>query len=312
MTIDFRDLAVFAHVARVMSFSRAAVELRSSQSSLSRRVGRLEAQLNLQLFERFGKGVRLTHEGTILLDRAKSLISELDMIERDIQQFSHDPVGIVRLGMTASVGRRLVPPILRECQRLFPRVTLQIQEGSSGAIHDWLSEEVIDLAIYFGPEESPDLELVPLLREPLLLVASMHEQHRSVAARESMTLREALSLPLILPTRSHATRILVDRFAADRGLRPNILFEVNGLPIIKGMVEAGLGFTLLNHAGVYRELKENQLAAVGLSTPAYLTLSVVHRKQERPTRAITELIKIIKEASPTLKEGGLYRGEIIK
>src|SRR5512138_3507278 len=161
--MDFRDLEAYVHVARLESFSRAATELRIAQSALSRRVDRLEFQLGTKLFARHGRGVRLTEAGTILLERAESLMRDVEAVEADVQCLAKEPTGRVRLALPPATSEILSPVLVTTCRERFPGISLQIREAVSGIIHGWLLEDEVDVGVFYSPEASAELEVVPLV-----------------------------------------------------------------------------------------------------------------------------------------------------
>lgn len=314
MAVDFQDLHAFVHAAQQESFSRAASQLRIAQSAVSRRVARLEHQLGLRLFTRYGRGIRLTEAGTVLMDRAGDLMRELDQIERDVLTLAREPVGHVRVAFPPTSGQVLAPILVEACRVALPRVTLHLREGFSGAIHEWIGRGEIDLALIYEPEPSADLEILPLIKEPLYLVAPSGPMRvePTIPEIKSIKMRELARLPLILPSRSHGVRVLIERYAAEHAFRPTVVYEVDGMRTIKGLVEAGLGYTVFSYAGVYEEVTAGTLRAIGLDPGLNWTLAMVNRVQSRPSRALTEVRNLLKEQTQSLLERDYWQGQLIK
>ena len=305
--MDFQDLHAFVHVARQESYSRAAVELRIAQSALSRRVARLEHQLGAKLFERSGRGVRLTEAGGILLGRAELLMESLKTIAADVQCLAREPTGPVRIALPPTTSQILAPLLVRLCREKFPRISLYIKEGFSGFIHDWLMQDAVDIGLLYNPETSAEMEITPILNSPLHLIApaDWRPEMQSIGARELFT------LPLILPSRSHSLRLIIERFAAEQGAQPQIVNEVDGMRATNALVEAGLGFTVFSYAAVYPEVLSNHLRIVPIDPPIYWQLSMVRRKATQPSRAVSEVQQIIEQQLHRLSERGLWQGNPI-
>lgn len=145
--MKFEDLEAFYEVAKHQSFSKAAASLRTAQSALSRRVARLEHQFGLKLFNRHGRGVRMTAEGQALLDRSDGLMHELGSIESFGRGLSAEPAGKIVVAFTPTSGQILGPLVLQAIQK-YPKLTLELKEGFTGAIYDWLSRGLIDVAVF--------------------------------------------------------------------------------------------------------------------------------------------------------------------
>ncbi len=311
--MDFQDLHAFFHVARQESFSRAAAELRLAQSALSRRVLRLEHQLGTELLLRHARGVRLTDAGALLFARAEDLMRELERLESDILSLSHDPAGHVRVAFPPTSGQILAPLLLAECRRQLPRVTLHIREGFSGSIHEWLIGDLVDLAILYDPEPSSDLVITPLLNEPLYLIAPSERvcPEFVIPPKGTVPFRRLAELPLILPGRAHSIRPLVERYAAECGFTPRIANEVDGMRVIKGIVEAGLGYTVFSYAGVYEEIMGGTLRAVPFEPRLDWHLSIAHKKATRLSPVLTKVKRLVELQIDVMIEKKLWHGEVV-
>jgi len=309
--MDFGDLNAFIHVAKQGGFSRAAAELRVAQSALSRRVARLEHQLGVQLFKRNGRGVQVTEEGSALLDRAEDLIQELQLIEKNVLVLAKEPAGRVTVALPPTTGQVIGPLLAAECRRRFPRITLELREGISGFIHEWLGTEQVDLALLYDPERAPGVQVQPLIDEPLYLIAPVtSDMAAEIAGLESFPLNRLGSLPLIVPSHSHSLRRLLERLAAEHGFTLRIVNQVDGMRITKGMVEAGLGYTVFSYAGVYEEVEAGTLRAVPLQPTPQWRLSLVHRTTAHGSPAQLEVKRLIEQQIHSLVDRKLWRGTI--
>lgn len=311
--IDFHDLFAFVHVARQQSFSRAAGQLRVAQSALSRRVARLEHMMAVKLVAREGRGIRLTDAGTILLERSEDLMRNLTAVFTEVRTLAREPTGHVRVAFTPTTGQILAPLLVKHCKERLPGVTLELREGFTGYIHDWLMGGQLDLALLYNPQQRSDLVITPLLREPLYLIAPTHAPDLpKIDPKSRFDIQKLCSLPLILPSRSHSIRLLIERIATERSMPLNIQHEVDGMRLTKGLVAAGLGFTVFSYAGVYEEVQAKTLRAIPLSPCITWNLSLVERKMSPPPRALIEVKSIINSQVRTLVGHKLWRGELVQ
>ena len=316
--MDFQDLGAFVHVARQQSFSKAAAELRVAQSALSRRVRRLEHELGVQLLARHARGARLTEAGMVLANRAEGLMQDLDVIERDLLSLAREPTGHVRIAFPPTTGQVLAPLVLAACRQRFPKISCQLREGFSGAIHEWLVNGQIDIALLYDPEASSELRITPILDEPLYLIApttlkpdeapwKSKRDKSDIPVFKSTRLSE---LPLILPTRLHSVRRLVERFAANHGFQLQIVNEVDGTTILGGLVRANLGYTIFSYAGVHEAVMAGALQIVSLSPPLTWRLALVDKKLNTPSIAVSVVRNIIEEQIHVLSENGFWHGKL--
>ena len=209
--MNFEDLSAFVVVAKLRSFSKAAVQLRIAQSSLSKRVQRLEHRFGVDLLQRHGRGVALTESGTILAQRAQQLIDELDAVERDVCAHLTVPTGDVRIALPPATGRFLAPLIIEQCRRNFSRIRPLIKEGSAADIHEWLSADDVDIAIMYNPECGPEFNIEPFLSEPLFLIVLTTDPvtGKAIPYHGSYSIKDLTDLCLCMPRRPHSIRVLV-------------------------------------------------------------------------------------------------------
>lgn len=264
----FEDLQAFLTVARLRSFSAAAARLRVAQSSLSKRVGRLEHHFGVALLRRHARGAEPTEPGALLLARAEHLVAELHNVERDMRSVLGQAVGTVRLALPPATSPELAPRIFDDCRQHHPDITLQLRESTSESIHDWLSDGEVDIALMYNPELGATFEIQPLILEPLYLIAPARERLTGLAPDypDHYRLRDLAELPLILPRRPHSIRVLVERLCAAEGVSPNVLFESDSIRSTKGIVERGLGCTIFSRTWLRTELGSDRLRAIPFSS----------------------------------------------
>ncbi|MFG1249424.1 LysR family transcriptional regulator [Xanthobacter flavus] len=308
--MNFEDLEAFILVARHGGFSRAATQRRVAQSALSKRVTRLEHHLNVRLLERHGRGVRLTEHGIALLDRASGLVAELKEIERDMLSRAEEASGEIRIALPPTTATVLAPLVLAQIRRKFPRVRLHIREGFSGAIHDWLLEGRVEIALLYNPEDSAELVITPFLREPVYLIAPADHPPfpEGTMGRGRFRLKKIGALPLVLPGPTHSLRALMERSAAEHRVALDIVTEIDGMRATKAVVEAGLGFTAFSYAGVYEEVNAGTLKTIPFTPPLYWTLAMAERRSTQISRALVEVRKAITEQVDVLRARGFWRG----
>ncbi len=207
----FEDLNAFVTVAKLRSFSAAAVRLRVAQSSLSKRVQRLEHHFGLILLNRHGRGVNLTEAGATLLARAESLTNELADVERDVRGISTQPAGIIRIALPPATSPLLAPLIFEQCRLDFPLIRPQLLESTSESIPGWISAGEVDIALMYNPEYGADFEIQPMFTEPLFLIAPVIDRDtgEEIVYPKQYSISALASLPLILPRWPHSIRVLV-------------------------------------------------------------------------------------------------------
>jgi len=307
----FEDLNAFVVVAKLRSFSKAAAQLRIAQSSLSKRVQRLEHKFGVELLKRHGRGVALTEAGAILVRRAEHLIDELDAVERDVCAQMTVPTGEVRVALPPATGRFLAPLIVEQCRSNFPMIRPLIREGTAADIHGWLSADDVDIALMYNPECGPEFEIEPFLSEPLFLIAPANDARtgKAILYRDSYAIKDLADLPLCMPRRPHSIRVLVERLCSKHGVKPRIEYDIDGINSFKGLVEKGMGVAIFGYAGLKEEIDSGRLRAIPFSSPLMnRKLCIAYPRREDARSAILNVKTIVKQELDRLLKEGFWQG----
>ena len=147
--MDLRQLRYFLAVATTGSFTKAAEQIPLAQSALSRHMRLLEEELGATLLIRTGRGVELTEQGKFLVERARTLLEQSEDTKRNLQSWNDNPAGLVRLGMTPTCTLTMAAPLLQRLHEKYENVSLQVSEGLSASLSEWLGDGRLDMAIVF-------------------------------------------------------------------------------------------------------------------------------------------------------------------
>ncbi|MFW5846306.1 MAG: LysR family transcriptional regulator [Planctomycetota bacterium] len=242
-------------VARLGSFTRAAHELGLSQPALSRQVMSLEKKLGIRLFDRVGRTVRLTGLGEELVARVGPLLEELSSVTVNLTASSTTSSGRVRLGASESVAVHALPNILRSFLNMHKRVSLRLVCHTSERLPEMVANGEIDIAITAIDFDVQSMSVTPLWDEDFVLVLPVGHQARS------RSVQNYASEDFILLHASTITRRLLDRALAEQGIDLNVSLEHTSPEVIKAMVSAGLGLSILPEPIVRREVRRGELSA---------------------------------------------------
>jgi LysR family tcuABC transcriptional regulator len=307
--MDIRQLRYFVQIVECGSLSKAARQLLVAQPALSQQVAKLEDLVGKPLLHRSSKGVWPTDNGLALYHHASFMLRQLDKalsIARSDVGAIH---GMVSIGLAATTVSAIGLPLVRRIRRRYPRVLLNVVEGMSGHIGQLMRLGQLDLAVLFSHDVARDLTVEPLLVEELFLILPKHSGWVA-ADRTSITLDEAASLPLILPTGSHGLRQRIAAELDNRGLTANIIAEIDSLSLLMSCVYDGIGVTIKPMGAVMQE------GARGRKW-RYLSFSDAHLRRrnflyslppERLTSVAAVVIGELKETARELVEGGAWRG----
>jgi len=250
--MDLKQLDYFVHVAEMGSFTRAATYLQVAQPALSRQVRSLEVELRQPLLDRNGRGVTLTEAGKRLLAHARGILQQVQRAREDLDDQRGAATGRLALALPPSVSRALTGPLVQAFREQLPRATLSVVEGLSAYALEWLAIGRIDAAVVYNVTPSPAIDLQPLLDEPLYLVSARPARARRIG--EPVTLRELAGHALVIPSRPHSMRMLLEAALAGEGCRARVALEIESVPAILDLVQQG---------GCHALLAENAIRASG-------------------------------------------------
>jgi len=257
--MELKQLRNFIHVVELNSITAAADQLNIAQPALSRQVKALEAELNVALLRRHGRGVMPTEEGIRLARKATGILEDLEELKNDITGNSAPLSGTVTLGLPPTVSEILATRLISRTLDEYPEINLRIISGFSGHVQDWLLRGKIDLGVAYEGQEMHSIKNQPIIMERLFLVQSAQSPH--VEHGTPVTAAEALGQPLILPNPEHGLRGRVEDIARDAGIPLNVVLEIDILPTMLSFVERGLGSTILPLVSVTDLINKGRLIA---------------------------------------------------
>jgi DNA-binding transcriptional LysR family regulator len=240
--MDLRQLEYFAAVARRRHFGRAAEDLYITQSAVSQQVLRLEEELGLALLRRTPKGVELTPAGAELLKRAERILSDVASARAAMDEQAGSLRGAVRVAAAAGDGMRLAPAIAKFHEE-HPGVRLALRQGSLDEVLALVRDGSVDLAVAcLRGDEPPGLEVRPLSAEPLVLAVPPDDP---LDGTSDVDLGDLRGRPFILTEPGTGLRELVVGAFADVGFSPVPLFELSDPTMVRFLVHAGLGLSVV-------------------------------------------------------------------
>lgn len=232
--MDLRDLRYFLAIANAGNVRRAADVVHRSQPTLTKAVDRLEASLEAALFERDGRGQRLSAAGIALRARAETLLREADVVRDEINAISRGTAGTVRLGSGPLGAEYLLPPICRLLLEQAPDVTLQLSIRNNYELRDELREGRVDIVLGFVPELEDEFQCETLLKDTVVVAAV--KGHPIFAVRKP-ALQSLTGYRWALPNRAVASRAWLDHTLESHNLpRPVVQIETNSIPLIPRVV----------------------------------------------------------------------------
>lgn len=280
MNLTLRQFRAVVEVARRQGFTQAARHLHLTQSALSLLVRDLETQLGVRVFDRTTRSVELTEAGKEFLRSAERILADIDQAVAGVQDLVAKRRGRVTVAAPPLLAGSLLPPVVARFRAVHPGVTVQIADVLTQPILRAVRSGEADLGVGTFLESEPEVQLTTLFEDRLVLVVPRGSR---LASAERVTWRDLAGLPLISMSHASAFRFLVDSALDRAGVQFRPAFEVGYMGTAIGLVEAGLGVSVL---------------------PAYATSLVSGRRAEHRviepvvTRAVSLALREDRSLSP--------------
>lgn len=237
------QLRCFVAVAEELHFRRAAARLNISQPPLSRHIQVLERILQVQLFNRSSRSVKLTPGGSAFLEEARRIVHMADSALITARAASEGQQGRLTIGFTAASLYRFVPALVARLQNALPGIQLQLREAVSGELVEGLLANALDLAILRPPVRRTEFRHRQVACETLL-VCSPEDVPES---RRPRRLADFDCLPLVMyaPDKARYFHELVAGLLTSARSQPRVTQQLAQIHSILIMVGAGHGFAIV-------------------------------------------------------------------
>ncbi|MBA9028158.1 MULTISPECIES: LysR family transcriptional regulator [Bacillaceae] len=240
--MDIKQLRYFVTISDQLSYSKAAQKLHISQPSLSNAIKNLEREVGSPLLERSTRKIELTDAGKILYEKSILLLSQMNILKKEMEEVKLTGNGELIIGMIESV-KHWIPKVIHDYQGRFPTINIKLIEVLSGkAVKDSLRKYHTHLIITNQYIREDDFESFPLYDERLVLV--MHKDHH-LAQKEFIHLKELEGDPFIISKEGFQTREdILTAFKLEQAA-PKIKFEIERFETALSLVRENLGITII-------------------------------------------------------------------
>ena len=283
---------IFQAVAKQGGFVRASKYLRLSQPAISINVKKLEDELGVKVFDRLGRSVRLTGAGKVVEEYATRVAGTLSEMRQVIEDMKGLEVGQLRCGAATTVGIYLLPKILVQFKKRFPKVETHLSVERSGQIEERVLSNELDLGFVgdrFGT--SSRLKTHASFTDELVVIAP---RNHHLAASRRVSSKKLIDLPLILGPRDSYTRNVIEKNLDRAAIPYRCVMEVENTEVIKAAVSEGLGISIISLGRIQQEVKTGLLIPVkisGLSIRRQFKLIMLkERNLSNPMKAFLELL----------------------
>src|SRR6202044_3811948 len=231
--MQIESLKVFCDLVETESFTKAAQISGVTQSAVSQQISALERQFKSLLIERSKKKFRLTREGQVLYEYSKQVIQTYDSLQNRLQEIKDIISGTIRVATIYSIGLHDLPPYMKKFLKAFPTVNVHVEYRRANQVYEDVLSNVVDLGLVAYPVRDSKLEIVPLRKEPLILIA--HPQH-PFAKQKSIKLKALSGQKVISFEPDIPTRKALDKILKEHDVVVNHVMEFDNVETVKRAV----------------------------------------------------------------------------
>ncbi|KKZ98848.1 hypothetical protein B4147_3431 [Bacillus wiedmannii] len=290
--MELRHLQYFVVVAEELHFGRAAARLQMTQPPLSQQIQQLEKEMGVMLFSRTKRKVELTEAGEMFLKEVKKAFEQIDKAVEVAQSAQRGEVGSLSIGFVGAAIYDILPSIVREYRKKFPRVSVALHELSTPDQVHALHDNRIDIGFLRPPIPTQLLELEPI--QKLSCTLCLPKAH-PLAEKGEIHIEDLRDEPFVFITRPvwPALYDTILSLCRDVGFSPHIVQEATEYQTVMGLVAAGIGITVIPVSAnklyktevVYKELCDSNFVA---------EMSVAYKKMNTNPELL-EFLKIARE-----------------
>jgi DNA-binding transcriptional LysR family regulator len=279
-----RQLRIFVAVAKHLSFARAAEEMHLSQPAVSMQIKELESVMELPLFERAGRSIRLTMPGEYLLVYARRILGALKEAGDAMAKLRKVQGGRITIGMVSTV-EYFLPRLLARFRSQHPGVEMRLAVGNREQLSKLLHDNEVDLAVMGRPPRELDTRAEPFAAHPLGIIAS---PEHPLARRREIAPKTLDAEPFIVREPGSGTRAAMEQFFRDSRIAAAPTMEMTSNETIKQAVIANMGLAFVSLHTVALELSVGQLVLLDVAGLPLMRRWYIVNVQRKPLTPAAE------------------------
>ncbi|MCC9605642.1 LysR family transcriptional regulator [Blastopirellula sp. JC732] len=260
--MNLHHLAIFHEIAETGSVSLGAENLMISQPAASKQLREFEAALGEQLFDRTGKGLRLTTVGKLLNEYARKIFTLEAEAEQAVAQLREVSRGELFVGASTTIAGYLLPQVLARFHHQHPQIRVHVSVGNTDFVHQQVLDYRVDLGLTEGFVKEAGLTSTSFAEDELVVVAAA--SHPLVKKRK-VKAEDLSGQSFVLRESGSGTRAVQEQAISMCGVEVNEVMTLSSTEAIKHVVAAGVGLAIVSRLSVEAELASGELCAIRLA-----------------------------------------------
>ncbi len=291
--MNIETLRIFCDVVQHQSFSRGAAANNISQSAATQSIHRMERHFGVQLVDRNKRPFVLTPEGQACYEGFREVLELYDAVETKVRSLRKEISGLVRVAAIYSVGLYDMARSMQDFMRRYPKAKVRLEYLRPNKVYEAVLNSEVDLGIVSYPTQTPELSVIPLRSERMVLVC--HPKHH-LALRSAVTAEHLRDEDFVAFDRELPIRKEIDRYLRQRSVSIRVVMEFDNIETIKQAVEIGAGISILPEPTVTTAVETGRLAAVRLIAPQlYRPVGIIHRQRKVFSPTALKFIEVLQE-----------------
>ncbi|WP_079527823.1 LysR family transcriptional regulator [Halobacillus hunanensis] len=241
--MELKQIKYFMEVAEREHVTEAALHLDIAQSAVSRQIFNLESELEVDLFIREGRSVRLTQVGRIFYEHMKNATMVIENARREVMEYLEPAKGTVHIGFPSSMAAFTMPMAISAFRRSYPDVKFNLSQGSYHQLIDKVVKGEVNMAL-LAPVPSKNEKIQGDILFSENIVALLPADH-PLAGESAIDISDLKEDAFVMFPEGFILRDITFEACIKHGFKPNVSFEGEDIDAIKGLVSAGLGITLI-------------------------------------------------------------------
>lgn len=285
-------LRYFVEVAKVGSIRGAARELNVVSSAVNRQILNLEQQFEMQLFDRVGRGIKLSEAGEVLLVHAKRALRDFDSALEALDDLSGLRRGVVKVAIVESVADTLMAGVVSKFQQAYPGIEVDVRIGSSLQVMQSITKAEVHVALGFNVPNHEELKYINC--QELTIGAVVLPTH-PLAKNKSCTLAQCIQHPIAMPSSDLSIGNILHEALQKNELHPQTLIKTNSLRFMKSLAIDNGYIAFQTRLGMEAERQAGKLVFIPISKPKLpsdqlvLVTNNTHELSLAPTTFISHL-----------------------
>lgn len=300
MHFTLRQLSIFAKVAELLSFTKAANSLHLSQPAVSIQVKQLESSVGIPLYEQIGKKIQLTDAGREIYQYTRAIFELFEEMEDVLDSLKGVDTGRLDIAVASTVNY-FAPKLLAAFSHEYPGIDLSLNVTNRMHLMELLESNQTDIVLMGRPPDNLDLESAPFMDNPLVIIAP---PGHPLENEKSIPVEQLAEETFVMREEGSGTRLAMERFFREHSLNIHTGMQMTRNEAIKQAVRAGMGLGVVSIHTIELELETGRLIILDVAEfPIQRHWYMVYRRGRRLSPAAMAFHQFVLAEAQKVKEG---------